>query len=273
MKRVVALFFSFLLLFSISWEYEKKKYDFEELLLKVKENPNNPYFLGKLGDCYLEKGVYNKAEKLYKKCLSIEPEESRHYIRLAKLYDKIDKPEEAKSIITNASYYFDRNGEVFSTLGNIEYKLGNFSNALIAYEKALLFSDKKNKHYIYFGLGKTCRELKDYEKAKTFFIKSLQLKPYCWTYYEFGKLFLELNNYKQAIWALVNAKAFSYFQENKMKKLIWERLASAYFKYAIKLKDENKKEEAKSFLSKITNDRDLSQTDYCEKASFWLKRF
>ncbi len=272
MGKCLVLLLPFLLLFSISGGYGKKKEDLSTILTKLKEKPSDPVLLGELGDIYVKQKKYNEAEELYKKCLSLAPEESRNYVRLARLYNTMDRPDIAKRIITNAAYYFDKNGEIFFTLGDIEYNLGNFSNALVAYEKALSFSDEKKKSYIYSGLGKTCRELRHYEKAKAFFNKSLQLKVNCWTYYEFGKLFIELSDYEKAIWAFSRAKAFSHSVESKLKKVIWEKLAEAYFKYAIRLKDSSGKEEAKAILLKITDDYDLSQTTYCEKASFWLKR-
>lgn len=265
-------FLSFFLLCGFVLGYEEKKDNLNSILQKLKQNPTNLIFLGKLGDLYVQRKKYVEAEKCYKKCLSLEPEESRHYIRLARLYDKMDRPDKAKDVITNAAYYFGRNGEVFSTLGNIEYKLGNFSNALISYEKALSYTIEKKKYYTYSGLGKTYRELKDYEKAKIFFIKALQIKQDCWTYYEFGKLFMELNDYKQAIWAFRRSKAFSYSLDMDVKKVIWKKLAEAYFKYGMELKGASKKVEARNILLKITEDRELCQTDYYEKASFWLKR-
>ncbi len=255
-----------------SFQHSQEKTDQKSILKKLKDNPTNTFYLSLLAGCYLKKEKYDDAAVLYQKCINLEPDESAFYIKLAQSYDKSGRPDKAKTVITNAANYFDKNPYVLTELASIEYKLGNFSNALPAYEKALTLSEEKEKPFIYNGLAKTYRELTDYEKSRYYFQKALQLKQDCWTFYEYGKLFLDTNEYEQAIWALTKARALSYRQEEAAKKAIINKLAMSYFSYGMKFKDENNKEEAKRMFSQIVMDRELSKTSYGEKASFWLKR-
>ncbi len=270
---ILSLFFQILFNFTV---YGKGKLDYNSVAEKVKENPTNTFYLSKLANHYEKIKEYKEAVKLYKKCLDIEPENSLYYIELAKSYDHIDRPDLGLSVMSNAVKYFDKNDDVFSAFASLEYKMGDFKSSLEAYEKALHFSDEKSKHYIFSGIAKVYRELKDYDKSKIYFQKALQEKQDCWTYYEYGKLFYEIGEYQQSICAFQKSSALlgctGYNQDKEAEELINKKIAEAYYAYGIKLKDSGRKEEAKKILTKIVEDKSFQKTAVCEKAEFWIKR-
>lgn len=261
-----------LILPSILYCYKSHHQNSQLILKNAKDNPTNALYQSQLAELYMGQHQYEPAIPLLKKCIRLSPDNSGFYIDLAVCLDKTDQPDLARNVLTNITGDFNKNCRLTAELASLEYKLGDFNKSVAYYQKALKLLDKNETNYIYAGLAKSLRELKDFEKSKLYFRESLRLKPDCWTFYEYGKLFIETQECEQAVWAFERAMAFAFNQEQKAKDIIAEKLSQAYYLCGMKTKESGQKELAKKYFVKITENKGLQKTSSAEKASFWLKR-
>lgn len=174
-----------------------------------KLSPKNVDIYKSLGIIYLQQGKLKEAESAYKLVLGLEPQDAEANFYLGSIYEELKNRELAKKYVKAAlearpDYYealnflgyiyveenqnlgqaeamirkaleFDPdNGAYTDSLGWLYFKKGNLKEALKYLEKAsALFEDP----VILDHLGDVYYKLRDLEKAKSSWQKSLQLDP------------------------------------------------------------------------------------------------
>lgn len=144
-----------------------RNYDWKEpekfYLKSIKHFPEATLLWNNLGNLYLEKGLYDEANKCFEKSLSLTP----NYI--------------APLIGLGISYYCKGNFEIS--------------------EKILKRVIEKNPDipFSYFYLGLIYNKRGDYKKGIEYLLTSIKIYPnFSKAYFILGKYFLELNDYKNA---------------------------------------------------------------------------
>lgn len=94
-------------------------------------------YFEEVGSYYRNKGDYNQAEIKYNEGLKYTPENLRIIINLSGVYQKLNKNNEAESILENTFNNGIYERKVIMNLGILEIKLGNYDKAIMVFEKSL----------------------------------------------------------------------------------------------------------------------------------------
>ncbi|XP_026884717.2 G protein signaling modulator 2, like [Electrophorus electricus] len=137
--------------------------------------------------------------------------------------DPGDFPEEARTALRKASEYYEANlsivkelgdraaqGRTYGNLGNTQYLLGNFQNAVLAHEQRLLiakeFGDRAAERRAYCNLGNAYIFLGQFEVAAEHYKRTLQLARQlrdraveAQACYSLGNTYTLLQDYERAI--------------------------------------------------------------------------
>jgi tetratricopeptide (TPR) repeat protein len=270
---ILSLFLFFSVLYgNENFLNEKENYDEKKLKAELETNPSNANVLSRLAWVHEKRKDYRGALKMLRRCIELEPEESFHYIRLARAYEKIGRVDLSWEVLADAELDFRNNQYICSGLGGLEYKKGNFRKSISYYQKALSIGAQKNEAFYYQGIAKSYRELGEYEKSRVFFRKALQIEKDFWIYYEYSKLLSLLKEYESALWAVSKAELLLQGKEDSVKEILIRKKASIYYAYGMSMKNKGEKEKAREIWIKLIKDKELSQTSFGEKAEFWVKR-
>lgn len=267
LRRIFTVLFKLLVFTAVFFSNQIDYY-----LDRLNEDPENTYYLSGLGWEYEQSGEYRKALEIYRKCMKLEPDTSKHYLNTGRVYLSLKRPDLSKAVLKDAVYYFPENFRLKEALARAEYELGNFSEARKQYLQLIQYEDYAENAYIYQGLAKTCRELKKYSEADAYFRKSAEINENFWIYYEWAKNFEDQEKYDDAAIFYRKAEGFTDQEADFTKDLISKKIASCYYYQGMKYKDNGNKYEAKDCFRKIINDAQLKRTEYGEKAGFWIKR-
>ncbi len=176
----------------------------KEFIKGDKLNPNNPEMKNAIGLTYMRMRDYAMGEEYLKKAVSLKKDFSEAYNNLGLLYSTIGRNEEAianyKKALENVLYSTPE--RALNNLG-IEYeKKGFMGKAKNAYLRSMEISPTfplppYNLGRVLFLEGNT-------ERAIFHFRKAISLNPgYVSAYFQLGKAFLKIKDYKEA---LVNFK-------------------------------------------------------------------
>lgn len=95
----------------------------------LKRIENSPYAIGYMNDMaefYFDKRDYENALKWQQKCREMAPYHSFYYDKIGKIYEAMDKPEEAKKAYANAIYYSPSDYDARKQLRKLEKKADLF---------------------------------------------------------------------------------------------------------------------------------------------------
>lgn len=254
------------------YSYPFKKPDLSTSMKMARDNPSNTYWLSTLAGHYEKRKDLTNASVLYKKCVKLEPDNSEHYLHLTSVYLKMGRPDHAEPVIGTAARNFTNNAKVMSAMADVRYKLGDPSNAVVYFNRALKLTGGSNASFVYCGLAKSYRELKRFDRSEACFRKALEIKKDLWTFYEYAKLLEDNGDPEHAAWAFEKARSLGFRQEKEVVTLLQEKLAGAYYACGMKWKAEGKKAEARKCFNRILEDRGLQNTKFAERASFWIRR-
>lgn len=154
-------------------EFQKAMAEFKDILAL---HPNQTYALMNVGIIHDVHKQFDKAEEYYRRVLTNDPRHPDAANNLAFLLS--DKPkylEEALNLVQTALNEKPDDPNILDTLGWIYYRKGNFLNALSILEDCVSVipdSALANFHY-----GMVLYQGKDYEKARKYIKKALELNP------------------------------------------------------------------------------------------------
>lgn len=137
---------------------------FKELLETDSENVNA---LCSIGECYEKLGEYNLATSFYDKTLLLDPENAEAYYGLAVILMDKECYFESLTMVRIALKYDDVNPEYWFGLGKVYHKLGSLTEAISAYEHAVLLDEEDvdsiaGLAYIYIEQHDEARALKNF---------------------------------------------------------------------------------------------------------------
>jgi len=96
--------------------------------------------LAALGQIFIAKGDYKKAEEFYKESIKKNPEQPEMYLQLARIYKKVNSLTNVDLIMENYSEYLKRKPNdpyVLTELGYMNYKKGNIKEASLKLQQSL----------------------------------------------------------------------------------------------------------------------------------------
>jgi tetratricopeptide (TPR) repeat protein len=122
-------------------------------------------------------GDYTQAEKLFEKCLSLSPNlaEAQNYLGFM-WADRGENLSRARELIEKAVKAEPQNAAYLDSMGWVLFKLNNFNEALKYMEDAIKNSEEEDPT-IYDHLGDIYAALKQTDKAREAWQKSLSLEP------------------------------------------------------------------------------------------------
>ena len=173
----------------------------EKIFKKViKMNPENAVAHKDLGVIYLNQRLFDYAEDEFKTAMKLAPEDFDIIFEYANYLYSVSKYKEADEYYDKAlSIKDDVVAKSLQAINKIELnELGEAKNLI---ESAL--SEQPEHEYIQFLAGRIYYSMKDYEKAKIYFIKSLEQNPdketknlLALSYYQLGEYEKALNIFK-----------------------------------------------------------------------------
>lgn len=126
-------------------------------------------------DSLSQSGDYNKAEKIYLKLVSLDPQNAGLYNKLALVYlGKKDFKDAAKALDQALTLEPD-NDAFYNNLGLLLYQQGNYDEAIEGYEKSIEINNKVASRFMNLGLAYFMS--KKYRKASDSYEKALILEP------------------------------------------------------------------------------------------------
>lgn len=139
----------------------------------LKHYPNAASIYHAMGNLYLAKLYFEKAEECYKKALAVRPDQPALMNKLADVYQKENKTDQALTEYKKILSIDEKNIESLRSLGKLYKEKGNWSQALTYFEKILKLNSKdSNAAYetkeMYRKLNnsqKAIEVMKDYQKA------------------------------------------------------------------------------------------------------------
>ena len=138
-------------------------------------NPKNTDRNLKIGDVHLKRNETAEAERFFQEAVKYDSNKSNIIIKIADILMKHGKYQKAETMLTDLTNDYPDMLIAYNRLGIALRKQGKYSEALNAYEKALQYYDKDEN--IYYNIGRTFFEMKDYKKAYIYFKKALELNP------------------------------------------------------------------------------------------------
>lgn len=127
--------------------HELSKYDIaiDEFVKAIELNPDNSAALNSLSYVYAQRGEnLDEALSLVKKALAIEPSNGAYLDTLGWVYFKRGDFDSALRYLENASVLF-RDAEIFEHLGDVNFKLGKFEDAIKNWRKAIEIDPKRKE--------------------------------------------------------------------------------------------------------------------------------
>jgi len=179
----------------------------------------------------------------------------QHFLHGRELINEEGKEQEAREALSRAIAKFERHALAYERRGFVNYKLGNFKDALYDYNKSITINpDKANP---YFGKAVILKSQERYEDAIEQFAivtkKAMPLQPLHWIARRMkGECFMKLGNFEDA------SKEFRFFTNRNFTKdnPNFNRRRQVYFLYAQALLGLGRKAEA------LQNLREASSTAY-----------
>lgn len=169
----------------------------EKIFKKViKMDPENATVHKDLGVIYLNQRLFDYAEDEFKIALELAPNDFDIVLEYANFLYAISKYKEADEYYTKAlNIEDDVVGKALCAINKIE--LNELDQAQNLIESAL--SDQPEHEYIQFLAGRIYYSMHDFEKAKLYFIKSLEQNPDIETKNLLALSYYELGEYEKAL--------------------------------------------------------------------------
>jgi tetratricopeptide (TPR) repeat protein len=153
-------------------EYEKASLLYEQLLQK---NPNNEFYFDRYVECLIVLEDFNTAERVIKRQLRQEPNNSRLYVAYGRLFERQYKEEAAEKQYRQAIETLQRDRLAIIKLANAFSSYAKYDLAIEAYERgAQLLRDKQIFAYY---LADLYRRKNDVPKMIEYYLNTLDSNP------------------------------------------------------------------------------------------------
>ena len=154
------------------------------------------YFIKGLNELSAKR--YTEAEASFRKSLEILPGRESTLTNLSAVLLKLKKYEECQKITLELINENDLNYQAWLNYGASKFGMGNFQEAIIAYNKCI--SINVNYAEAWSNLGNVFQELKQYEQSITSYKKAISINPdYAEAWSNLGNVFQALKQYKQSL--------------------------------------------------------------------------
>ena len=141
----------------------------------IKLDSNNGSALFQLGVAYDTLEKWSLAEKYFRKVIQLDPKNASSYNYLGYTYaDRFENLKEARSLLTKAIEIEPENPAFLDSLGWLQYKEKNYSQALINLEKS---AKSLPDSTVFYHLGDCYLALQEFSKAALIYERSLELDP------------------------------------------------------------------------------------------------
>jgi membrane associated rhomboid family serine protease/Flp pilus assembly protein TadD len=120
----------------------------------VSRNPKNKAALSFLGNAYLQKKDYSKAEATLKRALQLDPNDASAKYNLGLTYAGMERYEEARQIFQELVTLDPKDDDAWMLLGASLDGLGREQEAIDAYQKAIAVNPNNAEAYRELGLAK-----------------------------------------------------------------------------------------------------------------------
>ncbi|MFH1088472.1 MAG: tetratricopeptide repeat protein [Patescibacteria group bacterium] len=127
-------------------------------------------------DRLAQAGEYKKAERIYLKLITKDPQESSLYNKLALVYLGEKNYKDAANAIDQALQLEPDNDTFYNNQGLLFYQQGNYDEAVESYEKSIDINNKVASRFM--NLGLTYFMCKKYRKSADAYEKALILEPH-----------------------------------------------------------------------------------------------
>ena len=207
-QRIDDLIDSYNLLTQKNPEFSRSYYELGHLYLKKNEkfaalnafklalehDHNNPFYLNSLAFTCVQLEQYDEAVFYYKKAFEINPDNEWSAIvaqALATIYHQIQSQSElAIMTLTAALPLTENKAQIYQTIADIHYDLGNLDEAVGYYESALHNDTKNARAHSRLAMAYWEKDL--VEKAILSYTKAIELDPnYDIAYNNLGVIFLD----------------------------------------------------------------------------------
>lgn len=126
-------------------------------------------------DHLAQAGEYAKAEKIYLKLVTEDPQNASLYNKLALVYLGKKEFKDAAQALTQALTIEPDNDTFYNNLGLLLYQQGDYDEAIESYEKSIEINNKVASRFMNLGLAYFM--VKQYRKAADAYEKALILEP------------------------------------------------------------------------------------------------
>jgi tetratricopeptide (TPR) repeat protein len=230
--------------------------------------------LASLASASREKGHHANAIRLYRRCIELAPSNASYYVRLANLYNAIDMPGEAETVLWQGVINAQSLLMITRTLADTLFRQGKYHSALKLYYEAIELSKPRQPAVaVYHGIAKSNLEIGDYTQSEKYFRIAMSRSDNPWVYYDYSDLKVRTGDYLSAIEALDIALGGSFFPDRSLRDIVVRRKAGVMFDYAEILYKRKNKSEARIMLSKIVENAELADTYAGKKATFFIDRW
>ncbi|MBT4277574.1 sulfatase-like hydrolase/transferase [Candidatus Falkowbacteria bacterium] len=193
---------------------DRGMYTEAEKIYKEEVKNKKAGYLG-LVSVYTQEEKFIEAEEVLKKAISENPNYSIYIAELGKLYEEINKEQEAEEMFLQA-IEIDANEYVYIEAGKFYKVTGNHKKAEEMFLRAIEVNEKE--FYAFEEAGKFYKEVGNQEKAEELFLKAIEVNPQKHTSYlnledlysQQKDYIKEENIYKQAI--VANQRIGEYFE-------------------------------------------------------------
>ena len=156
--------------------------------------PENPFYINSLAFTFVQLEQYDDAIKLYKKAISLNPDNEWTAIviqALATLYHQIKgESRVAISLLGDSLLLTEKKAQIYQTIADIYYDLDDLDNALTYYKTALKYDTENSRAYSRLAMVYWEKDL--IEEAITNYVKAIDLDPdYEIGYNNLGVIFLD----------------------------------------------------------------------------------
>lgn len=141
----------------------------------LKKAPSSERVMNNLGECYIQKGLFQEAEIVLSKALLINPESEKIYVNLSKVFLSKGRIFEAYEIVTKGLEYYPKSELLNAGLGLIYYNQGNYDKALVFTKKSVEFNPDFALGYT--SIGRILFRQNRLPEAEAYFHHSLKLIP------------------------------------------------------------------------------------------------
>jgi len=137
---------------------------FDEVMRKLKGNPNDADLLYHLADLYDRNAQYKEAVDTYKKVIKLKPRLGYAYFKMGTAYDRMNDPSNAVKTFREAVKYIPKNPQLYNNMGVAYGKLGKHSEEVESLKKAIKL--RPNYAAARYNLGLTYLKMKNAKAAK-----------------------------------------------------------------------------------------------------------